>query len=64
MRPPHCPARMRGQFKALLSASAYIAAFTFAAYLGATLSGEGEPVEDGAEPDFLFDTPQDALKSA
>lgn len=51
------------QFKALLSASAYIAAFTFAAYLGATLSGEGEPVEDGAEPDFLFDTPQDALKS-
>ena len=51
------------QFKALLSASAYVAAFTFAAYLGATLVGEGEPVEDGAEPDFLFDTPQDALKS-
>jgi hypothetical protein len=50
-------------FKALLSASAYIAAFTFAAYLGATLAGEGEPVEDGSEPDFLFDTPQDALKS-
>jgi hypothetical protein len=51
------------QFKALLSASAYVAAFTFAAYLGSTLAGEGEPVEDGAEPDFLFDTPQDALKS-
>jgi hypothetical protein len=51
------------QFKALLSASAYIAAFTFAAYLGATLAGEGEPVEDGSEPDFLFDTPQDALKA-
>ncbi|WP_421591965.1 AAA family ATPase [Shinella sp. M27] len=51
------------QFKALLSASAYIAAFTFAAYLGATLLGEGEPVEDGGEPDYLFDTPQDALKS-
>ncbi|KQY15330.1 AAA family ATPase [Rhizobium sp. Root482] len=51
------------RFKALLSASAYIAAFTFAAYLGATLAGEGEPVEDGTEPDFLFDTPQDALKS-
>ncbi|CAN7305137.1 AAA family ATPase [Pararhizobium sp. LjRoot235] len=50
-------------FKALLSASAYVAAFTFAAYLGATLAGEGEPVEDGSEPDFLFDTPQDALKS-
>lgn len=51
------------RFKALLSASAYIAAFTFAAYLGVTLAGEGEPVEDGTEPDFLFDTPQDALKS-
>lgn len=51
------------QFKALLSASAYIAAFTFAAYLGTTLAGEGEPIEDGTEPDFLFDTPQDALKS-
>lgn len=51
------------QFKALLSASAYIAAFTFAAYLGATLPGGGEPVEDGGEPDYLFDTSQDALKS-
>jgi hypothetical protein len=51
------------QFKALLAASAYIAAFTFAAYLGATLPGEGESVEDGGEPDYLFDTPQDALKS-
>ena len=51
------------RFKALLSASAYVAAFTFAAYLSATLAGEGDPVVDGAEPDYLFDTPQDALKS-
>ena len=51
------------RFKALLSASAYVAAFAFAAYLGATLPGEGEPVEDGGEPDYVFDTPQDALKS-
>ncbi|QRM56337.1 AAA family ATPase [Sinorhizobium sp. BG8] len=51
------------QFKALLSASAYVAAFTFAAYLGATLAGEGEPVDDTDEPAYLFDTPQDALKS-
>jgi hypothetical protein len=51
------------QFKALLSASAYVAAFTFAAYLSSTLSGEGEPIDDAKEPDFLFDTPQDALKS-
>ncbi|OJF92982.1 AAA family ATPase [Pararhizobium antarcticum] len=51
------------QFKALLSASAYVSAFTLAAYLSSTLSGEGEPVDDAKEPDFLFDTPQDALKS-
>ncbi len=51
------------QFKALLQASAYVAAFAFAAYLLSTLSGESEPVEDPKEPDFLFDTPQDALKS-
>lgn len=51
------------QFKALLSASSYIAAFTFAAYLVSTLAGDGEPVDDTKEPDFLFDTPQDAMKS-
>ncbi len=51
------------QFKALLSASAYVSAFTLAAYLSSTLSGEGEPVDEAKEPDFLFDTPQDALKS-
>ncbi|MEX3011935.1 AAA family ATPase [Hoeflea sp. TYP-13] len=51
------------QFKALLSASSYVAAFTFAAYLLQTLGTEGEPVNDLEEPDFQFDTPQDALKS-
>lgn len=51
------------RFKALLSASAYVAAFSLSAYLLSTLPGEGEPAEDTAEPDFLFDTPQDALKS-
>jgi len=50
-------------FKALLSASAYVAAFVFAAYLISTLSGESEPANDMKEPDFLFDTPQEALKS-
>lgn len=50
-------------FKALLAASAYVAAFSFASFLGQTLDGEGEPPNDVAEPDFLFDTPQDALKS-
>jgi hypothetical protein len=51
------------QFKALLSTSAFVAAFSFAAYLSSTLAGEGEPVEDVGEPDYLFDTPQDAVKS-
>src|SRR5690606_36911737 len=51
------------RFKELLAASAYVAAFTFASYLSQTLDPESEPVNDVAEPDFLFDTPQDALKS-
>ncbi|MEN9896030.1 MAG: hypothetical protein RIR97_1882 [Pseudomonadota bacterium] len=51
-------------FKSLLSASAYIASFSFAAYLGSTLSGEGDATDDIAEPDYLFETPQDALKAA
>jgi energy-coupling factor transporter ATP-binding protein EcfA2 len=50
-------------FKALLSAAAYITAFALSAYLTTTLPGEGEPGEDVPEPDYLFDTPQDAAKS-
>ncbi len=50
-------------FKKLLSASAYVAAFSFASYLLQLLDSEGEPPNDIAEPDFLFDTAQDALKS-
>lgn len=50
-------------FKALLSAAAYITAFSFASYLAVTLPGEGEPAEDVPEPHYLFDTPQDAAKS-
>jgi energy-coupling factor transporter ATP-binding protein EcfA2 len=51
------------RFKKLLSASAYVAAFAFASYLSQLLDSEGEPPNDVAEPDFLFDTAQDALKS-
>jgi len=51
------------RFKALLSAAAYVAAFSFAAYLSQLLDGAVEPVDDTAEPDFMFDTPQDALKA-
>ena len=50
-------------FKALQAAAAYVAAFAFASYLLQTIDGEGEPPNDLAEPDYLFDTPPDALKS-
>jgi len=51
------------RFKKLLSASAYVAAFAFAAYLAQFVESDGEAPNDTPEPDFLFDTPQDALKS-
>jgi energy-coupling factor transporter ATP-binding protein EcfA2 len=51
------------QFKKLLSASAYVAAFAFASYLAQLIDSDGEAPNDIAEPDFLFDTPQDAVKS-
>jgi hypothetical protein len=50
-------------FKKLLSAAAYVSAFTFASYLSQQVDGEGEPPNDVDEPDFLFDTASDALKS-
>jgi hypothetical protein len=50
-------------FKKLIAASAYVAAFSFASYLGQTIEADGEPPNDVAEPGFLFDTAQDALKS-
>ncbi|MBU0585517.1 MAG: ATP-binding protein [Alphaproteobacteria bacterium] len=50
-------------FKKLLSASAYISAFSFASYLLQLIEADGEAPNDIEEPDFLFDTPQDALKS-
>ncbi|MDZ7874246.1 MAG: AAA family ATPase [Rhizobium sp.] len=51
------------RFKALLASQAYVSAFAFAAYLKSTVSGEGEQLDGIREPDFLFDTAQDALKS-
>lgn len=51
------------RFRKLLSSSAYIAAFGFAAYLYQLIDSDGEAPNDIAEPDFLFDTPQDAVKS-
>nr|WP_316655309.1 AAA family ATPase [uncultured Gellertiella sp.] len=51
------------RFRVLLSASAYVAAFAAAAYVAQMLPGEGEAGSDPEEPDYLFDTPQEALKS-
>lgn len=50
-------------FKRLLSASSYVAAFTLSAYLAQLIEADGEPANDIAAPDFVFDTSQDALKS-
>lgn len=51
------------KFKSLLAASAYIAAFSLSAYLAQMLETDTEPGEDLAEPDYLFDTPQDSVKA-
>ena len=51
------------RFRTLVEGAAYVAAFTLAAYLLQLLPEEGEPASDVGEPDFIFDTPQDALKS-
>ncbi|QKD02226.1 AAA family ATPase [Mesorhizobium loti] len=50
-------------FKKLSSASAYISAFSLASYLFQLIDSDGEAPNDIPEPDFLFDTPQDAVKS-
>jgi hypothetical protein len=51
------------RFKKLLSASAYVSAFALASYLLQLVDADGEAPNDIKEPDFLFDTPQEALKS-
>ena len=51
------------RFKKLLSASAYVTAFALASYLWQLVESDGEAPNDVPEPNFLFDTPQDAAKS-
>jgi len=51
------------RFRSLVESSSYVCAFSAAAYLLQMLPEEGEPASDVEEPDFLFDTPQDALKA-
>ncbi|QPC85333.1 AAA family ATPase [Mesorhizobium sp. NBSH29] len=50
-------------FKKLLSASAYVAAFSLASYLLQLIDSDGDAPNDIGAPEFLFDSPQDALKS-
>jgi energy-coupling factor transporter ATP-binding protein EcfA2 len=50
-------------YKRLLSAAAYVAAFTFVSYLLQTVESDAEAPSDVREPDYVFDTQQDALKS-
>ncbi|MBI1619855.1 AAA family ATPase [Aquamicrobium zhengzhouense] len=49
-------------YKRLLSAGAFVAAFTFASYLLQTLESDADAPSDVREPDYVFDTQQDALK--
>ncbi len=51
------------QFRNYLSASSYVAAFTFAAYLSQLIEADSTAVNDIAEPAFQFDTAQEAVKS-
>ncbi|MAW88667.1 MAG: AAA family ATPase [Phyllobacteriaceae bacterium] len=51
------------EFRHLMNAQAYVAAFAFASYLAQLIESTDEPANDVEEPDFLFDTAQDALKA-
>ncbi|MEO0544521.1 MAG: AAA family ATPase [Pseudomonadota bacterium] len=51
------------QFRSLMEAASYVTAFTLSAYLLHTLESSAEPGEDTEEPNYNFDTPQDAAKA-
>ncbi len=50
-------------YRRLLAASAYVSAFTLTAYLLQLIDSDGETPNDVKEPNFNFDTQQDAVKS-
>lgn len=50
-------------YKKLLSAAAYVSAFTFTSYLLQTVESEAEAPGDVQEPEYVFDTQQDSLKA-
>jgi hypothetical protein len=51
------------RFRGLMEASAYVAAFSAAAYVKQLVEADGEPTSDVAAPAYNFSTPQDALKA-
>lgn len=51
------------RFRHLMEASAYVAAFSAAAYVKQLVEASGEATADAAAPNWNFSTPQDALKS-
>ena len=66
LRDKNAAATLQGEeadrFRSMLEASAYVAAFTAAAYMKQMVDAVGEPVSDVTPPSFDFSTPQDALK--
>ena len=66
LRDKNASATLQGEeadrFRSMLEASAYVAAFTAAAYMKQMVEAVGEPVTDVTPPSFDFSTPQDALK--
>ena len=66
LRDKNASATLQGEeadrFRSMLEASAYVAAFTAAAYMKQMVEATGEPVTDVTPPSFDFSTPQDALK--
>lgn len=51
------------RFRSLVEASAYVTAFSLAAYIKQLVEADGEPVNDVQEPNWDFTTPQDVVKT-
>lgn len=66
LRSKNASAALKGEeaerYRTLLEASAYVAAFTAAAYVKQMLESSGDPASDVGLPNFNFSTPQEVLK--
>ncbi|NNE22167.1 MAG: ATP-binding protein [Rhizobiales bacterium] len=50
------------RFHKLLAASAFVTSFTAASYITQTMESNGDAATELPDPEYAFDTPQDALK--